>query len=117
MKPTTRCSSAVLLLLISACGGSPDDQSTSSHAAASAGAGGSGPAGSTGSGSTSGSGAGGGSGKSVTLKMTPFTVPSGGEVYKCQNFANPFGAEAEVSAFESHMTPGSHHMLLFYKEG
>lgn len=40
----------------------------------------------------------------------------GEEVYKCQNFANPFGADTDIQAFESHMTPGSHHLLLFYKD-
>ena len=54
----------------------------------------------------------------ITLTMSPFVVPAGGEVYKCQNFANPFGgADTEVTAFESHMTKGSHHLLLFYKPG
>jgi hypothetical protein len=52
----------------------------------------------------------------VTLQLTPFTVPAGTEVYKCQNFKNPFGGAAvEVKEFESHMTSGSHHLLLFYK--
>lgn len=55
-------------------------------------------------------------GETVTLEMDSFDVPPGGEVYKCQNFANPFGGDADVSAFESHMTPGSHHLLLFYKD-
>lgn len=68
--------------------------------------------------STTTTGFGGFTGDSVTLTMEPFVVPSGGEVYKCQDFANPFGgADAEVAAFESHMTPGSHHLLLFYKSG
>jgi hypothetical protein len=52
----------------------------------------------------------------VTLALDSFVVPGGGEVYKCQNFANPFGGrDAEVSEFESHMTTGSHHLILFYK--
>jgi len=77
-----------------------------------------GPSGS-GDAATSGAGASGGgdTGKTVTLTMTEFTVPSGGEVFKCQNFANPFGGDAEVTKFESHMTAGSHHLLLFYKDG
>jgi hypothetical protein len=34
----------------------------------------------------------------------------------CQDFANPFGgADAEIQEIESDMTPGSHHMLLFYE--
>jgi len=100
------------------CGGSTENASTDG-AGAGATSGPSGPSGSTGNGgATSGSSTGGSDpGKTVTRTMTPFTVPSGGEVYKCQNFANPFGGEAEVTQFESHMTPGSHHLLLFYKEG
>src|SRR5207302_1403480 len=32
------------------------------------------------------------------------------------DFANPFaGASAAIHQFASHMTPGSHHLLLFYK--
>ena len=35
----------------------------------------------------------------------------------CQDFANPFGAlDQDVQEFESHMTAGSHHLLLFYKD-
>lgn len=56
-------------------------------------------------------------GKTVTITMDSFDIPSGAEVYKCQDFANPFGGDAEVSTFESHMTAGSHHLLLFYKDG
>jgi hypothetical protein len=47
--------------------------------------------------------------------MDSFDIMPGEEVYKCQNFKNPFGADADVKAFESHMTKGSHHLLLFYK--
>jgi hypothetical protein len=54
---------------------------------------------------------------SVTISLGSFTVPAGGEVYKCQNFANPFGADIDVKTFESHMSAGSHHLLLFYKPG
>ncbi|MFO0617620.1 MAG: hypothetical protein U0414_33810 [Polyangiaceae bacterium] len=59
----------------------------------------------------------GGGGKTVTIELASFDVGPGEEVYKCQNFANPFGEDVEVSAFESHMTGGSHHLLLFYKNG
>ena len=54
--------------------------------------------------------------KTVTIAMDSFEIAPGGEVYKCQNFANPFGGDVEVSAFESHMTGGSHHLLLFYED-
>jgi hypothetical protein len=64
------------------------------------------------------SGDGGAGDQTVTLTMAPFTVPPGGEVYKCQNFANPFGGgDTEVQEFESHMAVGSHHVLLFYRAG
>lgn len=55
--------------------------------------------------------------QTVTITMDSFDIQPGAEVYKCQNFANPFGGDVEVSTFESHMTPGSHHLLLFYKDG
>jgi hypothetical protein len=51
----------------------------------------------------------------VTLTMATFTVAAGAEIYKCQDFANPFGGDAEIAQVESHMATGSHHMLLFYK--
>jgi len=60
---------------------------------------------------------GGFSGGAITITMDSFDVGPGQEVYKCQNFANPFGGDGEVSAFESHMTEGSHHLLLFYEDG
>jgi hypothetical protein len=57
-------------------------------------------------------------GEAISLEMTPFTIAPGSEVYKCQDFANPFGgADVDVDAFASHMTPGSHHLLMFYKDG
>ncbi len=66
---------------------------------------------------SSSTGSGGPDDQTPHLEMDSFVVPAGGEVYKCQNFANPFGgANAEVTKFESHMTPGSHHLLLFYKK-
>jgi hypothetical protein len=54
----------------------------------------------------------------VTLKMTDFTVPAGAEVYKCQNFANPFGGDAvDVKEWKVAMNTGSHHMTLFNVSG
>src|SRR5690348_13412834 len=50
--------------------------------------------------------------RTVTLKTTPFTLQPGQEITKCQWFANPLNADLEVRAFESHMTPGTHHMFL-----
>jgi hypothetical protein len=74
----------------------------------------------SGSGSSSSSSGGGGGtaqGQSVTLTMDSFTVAPGAEIYNCQNFANPFGGmDTEVSGFESHMSTGSHHLLLFWED-
>ncbi len=68
--------------------------------------------------STAASTSSGGDGKTVTLTMQPFDVPAGKEVYMCQNFANPFGgATVDIGEFESHMAKGSHHLLVFYKDG
>jgi hypothetical protein len=52
----------------------------------------------------------------ITLTMSPFVVPPGGEVYRCQNFANPIGAELAFDAIESHMSAGSHHLAVFYRD-
>jgi hypothetical protein len=76
---------------------------------------------STGAGGTTGGGGSAGTGGSapmgdvVTLKMDEFPVAKGEEVYKCQNFANPFGGQGDIQEFASHMSAGSHHMLLFYE--
>jgi hypothetical protein len=106
---------ASTLLATAACNG------TVSEGTGGSGATGSAPA-SSGAGDTTGTATGssssGGGGDTVTLTMDAFTVDPGAEVYKCQNFANPFGgADAEVTTFESHMAKGSHHLLLFYKPG
>lgn len=110
--------STLALFALTACSGDGVETTTSTGSqttsTTSSGAGGSETSASTG----VTTGAGGNVGDTVTLTMTSFTVPPGGEVYKCQNFANPFGgADADVSKFESHMTGGSHHLLLFYKDG
>ncbi len=53
-----------------------------------------------------------------TITLAPFVVAPGEERYACQDFANPFaGASAAIHQFTSQMTPGSHHLLLFYKPG
>jgi len=87
---------------------------------------GGGGAGGTGGGGAGGSGGGGMvpsdggvtvNGDAVTITMTPFPVPAGGEVYMCQTFANPFGGmDVDIAEFESHMSPGSHHMLLLFQD-
>jgi hypothetical protein len=50
--------------------------------------------------------------------LDSFTVPAGGEVYKCQDFANPFGGQqVDIKTYQLAMNAGSHHMLLFYSAG
>ena len=107
--------STLAVMALTACGGAVETSPTGSTTAGatSSGSGGAGGADTT----SATSGTGGAAGDSLTLTMTSFTVPPGGEVYRCQNFANPFGGlPTDVSAFESHMTSGSHHLLLFYKK-
>jgi hypothetical protein len=54
----------------------------------------------------------------VTFKMTGFTVPAGTEIWKCQDFANPFGGQqVDIRTWNLEMTPGSHHMTLFNVTG
>ena len=52
-----------------------------------------------------------------TLAMDTFTVPSNGEVYKCQDFANPWGKQVDIKTYVLDMAAGSHHMFAFYKSG
>ena len=120
MKTITGISLTTILLAASGCSGGGESTTSGpggSTGSVTTGSGGTTVSGSGGNDTTSSSGTGGGD-EIITVEMTPFVVPAGGEVYKCQNFANPFGGKsAEVSKFESHMTPGSHHLLLFYKKG
>ena len=54
----------------------------------------------------------------VTIKMAGFTVPPNSEVWKCQDFANPFkGQQVDIKTWDFDMTPGSHHMTLFNLPG
>jgi hypothetical protein len=115
--------STLALVALTACGGGVDTTSGSTTtagatSATSGGSGGAGGADTTAATTGATSGTGGAAGETLTLTMDSFTVPAGGEVYRCQNYANPFGgAVAEISEFESHMTAGSHHLLVFYKDG
>jgi hypothetical protein len=52
----------------------------------------------------------------VTLTMTPFKVPANQEVYYCQNFANPWGKQADIKVYSLNMGTGSHHMFAFYQQ-
>jgi len=79
--------------------------------------GGAGPgAGGTGASGASG-GAGGGSADppgTVTLTTESFQLPPGAEVYKCQNFDNPFGGrDTAVQRIVTDMAPGSHHLHVY----
>ena len=108
------------LILVAGCGSSNNGGSGGLGGTGGGGSGGGGSAGSGGSGGGGSGGGGGGvtmNGDSVTFTMAPFSVPVKGEIYKCQEFANPWGADTEIQAFESHMTAGSHHLLVFYKSG
>jgi hypothetical protein len=103
-------------MVLVGCGGNPTSGGTSgaTNGSSTAGTTGSSTGGTTGSstGGTTGS-----TGDTVTLQSQMFLVPKGGEVFKCQDYANPFGGvDTDVQEFESHMSPGSHHLLLFYKD-
>jgi hypothetical protein len=53
-----------------------------------------------------------------SIETETFTVPAGGEVFKCQSFANPFkGKQVDIKTWEAVMNPGSHHMFVFYSSG
>jgi hypothetical protein len=45
--------------------------------------------------------------------MSPLDVPVGVEVYKCQDFDNPFGKDIAIVTSESVMTKGAHHFAAF----
>jgi hypothetical protein len=49
----------------------------------------------------------------VTLTMSSFTVPPNSEVFKCQQFGNPWGADTDIVKMDGYMDPGSHHFFLF----
>jgi hypothetical protein len=52
-------------------------------------------------------------GMEYEFKTGSFSVPPGGEVYKCQDFTNPFGKDVAVVQMDTALTPGSHHMFAF----
>ena len=49
----------------------------------------------------------------ITLTMSPFTVPANSEVFKCQQFGNPWGHDVDIVKMDGYMSPGSHHFFLF----
>jgi hypothetical protein len=52
-----------------------------------------------------------------TITMDSFTVPAHGEVFYCQTFANPWGAQVDIKTYSLNMSTGSHHMFAFYQAG
>ena len=51
--------------------------------------------------------------ETVTLTIAPFLVAAGDEVYMCQQFANPFGKDADLVEMDGQMSTGSHHFFVF----
>jgi hypothetical protein len=51
----------------------------------------------------------------ATLVLEPFEMQPGEEIFKCQNFPNPFGSNVVVLSTESFMTAGSHHLFVFQR--
>src|ERR1700722_10943312 len=49
----------------------------------------------------------------VTLTMSAFTVPPNSEVFKCQQFSNPWGKDVDIVKMDGYMSAGSHHFFLF----
>src|SRR4051794_7495019 len=49
----------------------------------------------------------------VSFVMDSFSVPPGGEYYKCQDFPNTFGRDIAILESHSSMTVGSHHLFVF----
>ncbi len=50
-----------------------------------------------------------------TLTMDSFVVQANQEVYKCQDFVNPWGKQVDIKTYVLDMQTGSHHMFAFYK--
>ena len=50
----------------------------------------------------------------VTLKTDTYALNPGQEIYKCQNWDNPFGGkDAAVQRIVTDMAPGSHHLHIY----
>lgn len=52
-------------------------------------------------------------GTEYTFTTAHFSVPPGSEVYKCQDFTNPFNKDIGIVQEVTSLTPGSHHMFAF----
>ncbi len=49
----------------------------------------------------------------ITLTMSAFSVPANSEVFKCQQFGNPWGHDVDIVKMDGYMDAGSHHFFLF----
>jgi hypothetical protein len=63
---------------------------------------------------TTGSGSGGGGSAAFTVQSPDLVIAAGQEVTKCYYFHTPNTTELPITKWESHMTPGSHHMIMFW---
>jgi hypothetical protein len=52
-------------------------------------------------------------GNEYTFSTAHVSVPPGSEVFKCQDFTNPFGKDIGIVQEVTTLTPGSHHMFAF----
>jgi hypothetical protein len=52
-------------------------------------------------------------GNEYTFTTGRVSVPPGSEVFKCQDFTNPFGKDIGIVQEVTSLTPGSHHMFAF----
>jgi hypothetical protein len=56
-------------------------------------------------------------GTGIQLQTKPFTVMPGQEVFKCYHTQIPLNTELDISEFESQMSTGSHHFILYRADG
>jgi hypothetical protein len=96
---------------------------TGSGGAGGTGTGGAGGAGGTGMGGAGGTGGGSGTlpppaaGTGIQMKTKTFTIMPGQELFKCYHAEIPVDKEFGVAEFESMMTAGSHHFILYRADG
>lgn len=109
-----------LSLVLPACGGTPDTPMVEGQGTGGAGttaAGGARAMATGGAPATASGGNGGlpntGSASEYTFETGKFSVPPGQEVFKCQDFSNPFGKDIGIVEMVTDLTPGSHHMFAF----
>jgi hypothetical protein len=56
-------------------------------------------------------------GKGIQIQTKPFTVMPGQELFKCYHTQIPLDTELDISEFESVMSVGSHHFILYRADG